>query len=101
MDIFTAIDHEPEFSDLSHLTDHLERIAELRGRLLADIAASVRSLQGAADTLSELRSNTVFDVDFIDGRDGRDIATLLDETIRDARATYAIVHAVIDKGVPR
>lgn len=98
MHTFAALDHDVH--DIGEL-DHLERIGETRGQLLAHIAAGIGSLQSAADTLDRLCSNTVYDADFIDGRDGRDVAAFLDETIRNARATYAVVHAVIDKEVPR
>lgn len=98
MHTYPALDHD--LHELGEL-DHLERIGETRGQLLAHIAAGIQSLQSAADTLDRLCSNTVYDADFIDGRDGRDVAAFLDETIRNARATYAVVHAVIDKEVPR
>lgn len=97
MHTFAALDDLHEASDL----DHFERVGETRAQLLAHIAAGVQSLQSAADTLTRLCSNTICDVDFIDGRDGRDVAAFLDETIRNARATYAVVHAVIDKEAPR
>ncbi len=98
MPTFAALDH-----DLPDAVGRvpLERIGVTRGQLLAHIAAGIESLQSAADTLDRLCSNTIYDVDFIDGRDGRDVAAFLDEAIRNARATYAVVHAVIDNGVPR
>lgn len=92
---FATLDHD--LHDISEL-DHLERIGETRRQLLAHIAAGIESLQSAADTLDQLCSNIIYDADFIDGRD---VAAFLDETIRNARATYAVVHAVIDNGVPR
>ncbi|WP_156296810.1 hypothetical protein [Mycobacterium paragordonae] len=98
MHTFAALGHD--LHDISEL-DHLERIGETRRQLLAHIAAGIESLQSAADTLNHLCSNTVYDADFIDGRDGRDVAAFLDETIRNARATYAVVRAVIDNGAPR
>jgi hypothetical protein len=48
----------------------------------------------------ESASNSIYDVEFVDGRDGRDVATLLDDSIRYARAGYAVVHTVIDKETP-
>ena len=50
--------------------------------------------------LAQLRSNTIYDVEFVDGRDGGDVATFLDDSVRYARAAYAIVHTVIDKEAP-
>ena len=54
----------------------------------------------AARTLEQLRSNTIYDVEFVDGRDGRDVATFLDDSIRNTRAAYAVVHTVIDQETP-
>jgi hypothetical protein len=85
-----------EFAEL----DHVERIGEARGHLLADISAAVKSLQSATGRLEQLRSNSLYDVEFVDGRDGRDVATLLDDSIRNTRAAYAVVHTVIDKATP-
>lgn len=98
MHTYAALDRD--LHEVSAL-DHFERIGEARAQLLAHLAASIGTLQSAAATLTRLCSNTVYDVDFIDGRDGRDVATFLDDTIRYARATYAVVHAVIDKEAPR
>lgn len=80
--------------------DRGERISEARGHLLADISAAVKSLQSATGRLEQLRSNSLYDVEFVDGRDGRDVATLLDDSIRNTRAAYAVVHTVIDKETP-
>ena len=63
-------------------------------------AAAVKALQNAARTLEQLRSNTIYDVEFVDGRDGRDVATFLDDSIRNTRAAYAVVHTVIDQETP-
>lgn len=50
--------------------------------------------------MAQLRSNSVYDVEFVEGRDGRDVATFLDESIRHTRAAYAVVHTVIDQETP-
>ena len=47
--------------------------------------------------LERLRGACVDDAEFADGRDGRDVATFLDDSIRYARAAYAVVHTVIDQ----
>jgi hypothetical protein len=80
--------------------DHLERIGETRSQLLEHMAAGIQALQCATATFDKLRSNAVYDVEFVDGRDGRDIAAFLDDSIRYARAAYAVVHTVIDKETP-
>lgn len=85
-----------EFAEL----DSIERIAETRSHLLNHLAEAVKALQKAASSLEHLRSNTVYDVEFADGRDGRDVATFLDDSIRQTRAAYAVVHTVIDKETP-
>jgi hypothetical protein len=92
----STADGVQDFEDL----DRLERIGETRSYLLEHMAASVKTLQRAAATLDQLRSNTIYDVEFVDGRDGRDVATFLDDSIRYARAAYAVVHTVIDKEAP-
>ena len=72
--------------------DHLERIDETRSQLLEHIAAGIQALQRAAATFEQLRSNAIYDVEFVEGRDGRDVATFLDDSVRHARAAYAVVH---------
>ena len=85
-----------EFAEL----DRIEQIGETRSHLLAHLSAAVKALQKAASSLEQLRSNTIYDVEFVDGRDGRDVATFLDESIRNTRAAYAVVHTVIDQQTP-
>ena len=85
-----------EFAEL----DRIEQIGETRSYLLTHLSDAVKALQKAASSLEQLRSNTVYDVEFVDGRDGRDVATFLDESIRSTRAVYAVVHTVIDQETP-
>ena len=85
-----------EFAEL----DRIEQIGETRSHLLAHLCTAVKALQKAASSLEQLRSNTIYDVEFVDGRDGRDVATFLDESIRNTRAAYAVVHTVIDQETP-
>lgn len=85
-----------EFAEL----DRIEQIGETRSDLLTHLSDAVKALQKAASSLEQLRSNTVYDVEFVDGRDGRDVATFLDDSIRGTRAAYAVVHTVIDKETP-
>ena len=80
--------------------DRIERIGGTRSHLLEHISAAVKALQNAARTLEQLRSNSIYDVEFVDGRDGRDVATFLDDSIRNTRAAYAVVHTVIDQETP-
>ena len=97
MHTYAAVDGGVEnFGDL----EHLERIGATRSDLLEHIAAGVKALQRATETLDQLRSNTIYDVEFVDGRDGGDVATLLDDSVRYARAAYAVVHTVIDQEAP-
>jgi hypothetical protein len=80
--------------------EYLERIGATRSDLLEHMAAGVKALQRATETLAQLRGNTIYDVEFVDGRDGRDVASFLDDSVRYARAAYAVVHTVIDKEAP-
>ncbi len=88
--------------ELEHLQEleRSERISDTRSGLLKHVAAGVRDLQEAAASLQQLRGSSVCDVEFAEGRDGRDVATFLDDSIRYARAAYAVVHAVIDRETP-
>jgi len=92
----TLDDGVEDFEDL----ERLERIGETRNDLLEHMATGIQALQRAAATLDQLRSNTIHDVEFVNGRDGGDVATFLDDSIRYARAGYAVVHTVIDKEAP-
>jgi hypothetical protein len=85
-----------EFTEL----DRVERIGETRSHLLTHLSDAVKALQKAESSLEQLRSNAVYDVEFVDGRDGRDVATFLDDSIRNIRAAYAVVHTVIDQETP-
>ena len=85
-----------EFTEL----DRVERIGEARSHLLTHLSDAVKALQKAESSLEQLRSNAVYDVEFVDGRDGRDVATFLDDSIRNIRAAYAVVHTVIDQETP-
>ncbi|OSC20878.1 hypothetical protein B8W69_28770 [Mycobacterium vulneris] len=97
--MYTDAALEQAVAELAEL-DSIERIAETRSHLLTHLADAVKALQKAADSLQQLRSNSVYDVEFTDGRDGRDVATFLDDSIRQTRAAYAVVHTVIDKETP-
>ncbi|HUO37744.1 MAG TPA: hypothetical protein VMU34_07870 [Mycobacterium sp.] len=85
-----------EFAEL----DRIDHIGETRSHLLTHLSDAVKALQKAASSLEQLRSNAVYDVEFVDGRDGRDVATFLDDGIRYTRAAYAVVHTVIDQEAP-
>lgn len=77
--------------------DRDAQITRSRHTLLAELAGAVESLRRAADSLAELRSPQLYDIDLIDGRDGRDIATFLDDGLRYIRAAYAVVHIIADQ----
>lgn len=76
-----------------------EEIGEARGQLLEQLTTGIHALQQAAATIERLRGSGMRDAQFADGRDGRDVATFCDDSIRYARAAYAVVHTVIDKEV--
>lgn len=94
MHTYPAVDDRPEHLDE---LERLERIGEIRSQLLGHLAESIQAMQRAAATLEQLRSNSIYDAEFVDGRDGGDVSTFLDDSIRYARAAYAVVHTVIDK----
>ncbi|OBG71002.1 MULTISPECIES: hypothetical protein [unclassified Mycobacterium] len=97
--MYTDADLEQAVAEFAEL-DSIERIAETRSHLLTHLTDAVKALQQAASSLEQLRSNAVYDVEFVDGRDGRDVTTFIDDSIRQTRAAYAVVHTVIDKETP-
>lgn len=74
--------------------------AKPEAELLEHLGAGIQALQYGVVSLEQLRGNNISDFDFAEGRDGRDVAAFLDESIRYARAAYAVVHTVIDKQTP-
>lgn len=76
--------------------EHVELIVETRNRLLTHLCEAVTAMQQAAGSLEHLRGAALYDVEFAEGRDGRDIAALLDDGIRLTRAAYAMAHTAID-----
>lgn len=80
--------------------EHAEQIGRTRDQLLTEISTGIAAFQRAHEQLTLLRG-AVDDPDFVDGRDGRDVARFLDDNIRSGRAAYAVVHTVIDKEIPR
>ncbi|MCV7200835.1 hypothetical protein H7J71_02260 [Mycolicibacterium peregrinum] len=80
--------------------EHTEQIGHTRDQLLTEIADGISSFQRAYEQLAQLRG-PVEDAEFVDGRDGRDVARFLDDGIRIGRAAYAVVHTIIDKEIPR
>ena len=80
--------------------EHAEMISAARGEVLAELAAGLQALERAGAGIAELRSNAVHDVELVEGRDGRDLATFIDDSIRLGRAAYAVMHAIIDKETP-
>jgi hypothetical protein len=80
--------------------DSAEERDQARAQLLTDLSAGINATQRAAGTLEQLRSNHLRDIELVDSRDGRDVASFLDDSIRCARAAYAVVHMIIDKEKP-
>lgn len=80
--------------------EHAELVDRTRATLLTELADGISSFQRACEQLAQLRG-PVEDPDFIEGRDGRDVAQFLDDGIRIGRAAYAVVHTIIDKEIPR
>ena len=88
-------DDEPNGYD-----EHTEMISQARGQVLTELAAGLKALQRAGAGVADLRGGVLDDVELIQGRDGRDVATFIDDSVRLGRAAYAVLHAVIDKQTP-
>jgi len=80
--------------------EHTEMIGQARGQVLTELAAGLKALQRAGAGVAELRGRALDDVELIQGRDGRDVATFIDDSIRLGRAAYAVMHAIIDNETP-
>jgi hypothetical protein len=80
--------------------EHEDLISQTRGYFLASLAEGISALESSAVLLTRLRGPQLADVELVEGRDGRDLATMLDDCIRHGRAAYAVMHAVIDKETP-
>ena len=89
-------DYEPNGDD-----DHTEMISQARGQVLTELAAGLKALARAGAGVAELRGGALDDVELVQGRDGRDVATFIDDSIRLGRAAYAVMHAVIDNETPQ
>ena len=68
--------------------------------MLADLAAGLQAVERAAAGVTELRSSALQDAELVEGRDGGDVATFLDDSIRLGRAAYAVMHAIFDQELP-
>ena len=66
--------------------DLTEQRDQARAQLLTDLSAGINATQRAAVTLEQLRSGHVYDIELVDRRDGRDIASFIDESIRSVLA---------------
>jgi hypothetical protein len=89
-------DHHRREGNRSLMTLQLhvpEDIAHVPAQLLDDLSTGIKSLVQAGAHVTALRA---VDVEFIEGRDGRD-ATFLDDSIRDVRAAYAVIELICAK----
>jgi hypothetical protein len=73
------------------------QLGKARAQLVTDLTAGINAMQRAATMLVQLRSNLRYDIELVEGRDGRDVASLVDDSIRYGRAAYAVVHMILDK----
>jgi hypothetical protein len=80
--------------------DLAEELGQARAQLLTDLSVGISAMQRAAVALEHLRCNHLYDIELVDSRDGHDIASFLDDSIRYGRAAYAVVHMIIDKEKP-
>ena len=74
-----------------------EHLAHVRSQTLTELARAIRLLEEAAAHVDALRG---VDIEFIGGRDGRDVATHIDDAIRSARAGHAVIGMIVQKEAP-
>jgi len=83
---------------LTSLTGEIdEHLAHTRVQALTELSAAIRSLEEAAAHVQALRE---VDIEFAHGRDGRDVATHIDDAIRSARAGHAVIGMIVGKETP-
>lgn len=67
-------------------SDHERLVEELRHRLGRELDEATALAQGAARTLAELMSDSVYDVEYVEGDTGRDVAHFIDAARRSLTA---------------
>jgi hypothetical protein len=90
----------PAGYELTGYDEHAEMISQARAEVLEELAGGLKALERADAGIAQLRSNAVHDVELVEGRDGRDLAAFIDDSIRLGRAAYAVMHTIIDKETP-
>ena len=80
--------------------ERTEMISQACGQVLTELAAGLKALQRTGAGVAELRGGALDDLELVQGRDGRDVATFIDDSIRLGRTAYAVMHAIIDKETP-
>jgi hypothetical protein len=91
----TTIDHTTANTDheAQELYEHDCYISDRRGALLSELGDTLAAMQRVQTILTELCSNAVYDVELAEGPD--DLASYLRDSLRNTRAAYTIVHAII------
>lgn len=72
------------------------------GELLNHLDTAIRELGAAADALTRLHTHPRCSAGLLDGRNGSDIRTFIDDATRLSRAAYALLAVTIDHdGAPQ
>lgn len=74
--------------------DRERQIEELRYRLERELDEAVALTRRAARTLAELMSDSVYDVEFVEGDTGRDVGKFVDDARRGLAAARGAVQVV-------
>lgn len=69
-------------SDTDHLTDQDIAIEDNRADLICAINGAINALTRASASLTALMSNRVYDIEFVEGSTGADVAAFLDDSLR-------------------
>ncbi|MCV7034832.1 MULTISPECIES: hypothetical protein [Mycobacterium] len=75
-----------------------ERITETRAALLTELSTGLAALVRARNAVDQLRE--LYDIELVEGWGYDDAVAFINDSQRYARATYSIIHAIIDHETP-
>ncbi len=83
-------------TDNDHYSDQDIAIDDHRADLICAINGALNALTRARSSLTALMSNQVYDIAFVEGSTGGDVAAFLDDSLRFTRAAHLLTREVTD-----